>query len=125
MEEKQRHGCVTAWLIFIIVVNSMVALLYLLGGDLVVENFPNDVSTPMIALLGVMSIGNVVFSVMLLRWQKVGFWGFALTSIIALAINLHIGIGMGQSITGLIGLGLLYAVLQIRSGDKSAWESLE
>ncbi len=31
-ELKERHGCVTAWLILMIITNSLIALLYLFAG---------------------------------------------------------------------------------------------
>jgi hypothetical protein len=68
---------------------------------------------------------NVVFSVMLFLWKKWGFWGFIITSIGAFAINLSIGLGVGQSIAGLVGIAVLYGVLQIKKDNISAWANLE
>ena len=62
METKQRHGCVTAWLIFIIVVNSIVALMYIFARGFVLENFQGDLSPIMLILLAILGILNVVFA---------------------------------------------------------------
>ena len=64
--EKQRHGCVTAWLILMIIANSITGVIYLFASEMITENLPGDVSTPMIILLGIIGIANVVFSVLLL-----------------------------------------------------------
>lgn len=122
--EKQRHGCVTAWLVFIIVVNSLTALLYLFASDLITKNLPGDVSEAMIMLLGAIGIANVVFAFLLLRWKKIGFWGFILTSIAAFAINVSIGFGVGQSLLGLVGVAILYGILQIKQNNETTWENL-
>ena len=125
METKQRHGCVTAWLILMIIVNSLVAVLYLFFGGFVAQNFPGDVSMTILILLGILGIGNVVFSIMLFQWKKLGFWGFVATSLGALIINLSIGLGIGQSVSGLIGIAVLYGVLQITKDGVKAWDVLE
>ncbi len=122
---KQRHGCVTAWLIFMIVANSLSAGLYLFAKELITKSLPGEVSAPMIILLGILSIANIVFSVMLFQWKKLGFWGFAVTGVGALIVNLAIGLGVGQSLFGLAGIAILYGVLQIKQGNVTAWENLD
>ena len=61
METKQRHGCVTAWLILIIIFNSLSAILYFFAGEMVAENFPGGISDSMMILLAILGIGNVIF----------------------------------------------------------------
>ena len=123
--QKQRHGCVTAWLVLMIIANSLTAILYLFASDMITKNLPENVSTPMIILLGVIGISNVIFSILLFQWKKIGFWGFALTSVGALIINLSIGLGIGQSLFGLAGIAILYGVLQIKKKNVTTWENLE
>jgi len=122
---KQRHGCVTAWLIFMIVANSLSAGLYLFAKELITNSLPGVVSTPLIISLGILAIGNIVFSVMLFQWKKLGFWGFVLTTAGSLIINLTIGLSVGQSLFGLAGIAILYGVLQIKQGNVTAWENLD
>lgn len=122
---KQRHGCVTAWLILIIVANSLTAVLYLLAGDLITQNFPGEISGSMLIVLALLGLANVIFAILLFMWKKIGFWGFLATSIVALIINLNLGLGIGQSILGLIGIAILYGILQIKQDNVSAWDNLE
>ena len=122
---KQRHGCVTAWLIFMIIANSFTAFLYFFTGDTVSQNFPGGISNTMMILLGVMGTGNIIFSILLFNWKKIGFWGFLFTSIVALIINLNIGLGIGQSLLGLVGIVVLYGVLQIKKDTVTAWNNLD
>ena len=125
METKMRHGCVTAYLIFVIIANSILAIIYLFAGNLITENLPGDVSIEIIIILGLIGVFNVICAVMLFKWKKWGFWGFVGTSIISLMINLAIGLGVGTSLAGLIGIAILYAILQIKQDNISAWENLE
>lgn len=121
---KQRHGCVTAWLVLMIIVNSLLAIYYLFASDMVTNNLLGNVSTTMIILLGVIGIGNVISSVLLFQWKKIGFWGFTITSVCALIINLSIGLDIGQSLFGLVGIAILYGVLQIKKENVTTWENL-
>ena len=88
------------WLIFMIITNSLIAILYLFAGDMIAQNLSGEISNSMLFLLAALGIANIVFSVMLFNWKKHGFWGFVLTSIAALVINLSIGLGIGQSLLG-------------------------
>lgn len=125
MESKQRHGCVTAWLIFMIIANAFSAISYLFMGDTISEALPEPVPTPMLYALAIIGIANLVFAIMLLQWKKWAFWGFVVSGLITLGINLSIGIGIGQSLLGLLGVGILYAILQINKDGKTAWANLE
>lgn len=120
---KTRHGCLTAWLILMIVANAFTAITTpLLAASIgqSIPGFPAWVLWP-ISLLAVL---NLLFAVALFYWKKWGFIGFCVTSILALALNLYAGIGVGRSALGLVGIAILYAVLQI-GGDKRAWSQLE
>ena len=123
--QKQRHGCVTAWLILMIIANSLTAILYLFAGDMVAQNFPGGISNSMLILLALLGIGNVVFSILLFKWMKIGFWGFLVNSIGVLIVNLSIGLGIGQSLFGLVGIAILYGVLQIKKDNVPAWDNLD
>jgi hypothetical protein len=123
---KARHGCVTAWLIFMIVANSLVALMYFFNGSAISDALPGiTISPSIIMILGFVGILNVIFAIMLWQWKKLGFWGFIASSLISFGINMTIGLGIAQSLFGLIGVGILYAVLQIKQDDVSAWNHME
>ena len=121
---KQRHGCVTAWLVLLIIANSATAMIYFFASEMIIENLAN-VSLTITVLLGIFSIANVVFAIMLFQWKKLGFWGFLGTSIVALIINMSVGLGIGQSLIGLLGAVILYGILQIKNDGVKAWENLE
>ncbi|MFV0375839.1 MAG: hypothetical protein ACK5JD_00895 [Mangrovibacterium sp.] len=121
---KQRHGCVTAWLILMIIANSLTAILYLFFGNLLAQGLPETVSHSTLVILAILGLINVISSVLLLRWMKIGFWIFLFTSIAALVINLTMGLGVIQSFFGLVGIAILYGVLQIKENNVSAWTNL-
>src|SRR5208282_1220135 len=112
---KQRHECLTAWLILMIIANSLTALMYLIFSGKIKAHLAHAPvwTTPTLVAA---CIANVIFSVALFQWKKWGFFGFVGTTILALAINLRIGVSIGRILFGLIGIAVLYAVLRI--GDE-------
>lgn len=127
-ELKKRHGCVTAWLVMMIIANTLASIFYLfmnMIGSMVKQDPETKLTTPLILLLIIIGVANVIFSVLLLKWNKIGFYGFLISSIGALIVNIYVGLSIGQSSIGLIGFAVLYGILQIKRDDKSAWENLE
>lgn len=119
----QRHGCLLAWLILMIVTNAFAAVATPFSLMALRQNGGN-VGGLNIALVVVCCTANIIFAVALLRWRKWGFYGFFVTSILALANNLMIGLGIGVSLIGLLGIVVLYFVLQI-GGPQKAWPQLK
>jgi len=121
--QKQRHGCLTAWLVLVVAVNSLVALIYLFGSSAVASTLPAS-RTWLIPVLAVLSVANVVFAIALFMWKRWGFYGFVATSAVAFVINLVIGLNVLQALFGLVGVAILYGVLQIGHENKG-WPQLE
>jgi hypothetical protein len=113
-EQKQRHGCLTAYLIFAIIVNSAAALYYIFEGLAVFI---------IGAIFIIVVIFNIVCFIALFKWKKWGFWGFVVSAIVALCLNFYIGFGP-VSFFGLIGIAVLYGVLQIGKENKG-WPQLD
>lgn len=120
-----RHGCLTAWLVLMIVANSATTVLYFFTSIMVAENPLEAISSILLIALSILGILNVICSILLFQWKKIGFWGFVVTSIIALIINLSIDTSLTQSLLGFMGLVILYGLLQINKNGVSAWEGLE
>ena len=119
--ETGRHGCLTTYLVFVIIVNSAMALLYLFGSDWLRRNGANtpDWAFWALALAGVV---NVISAVALLKWKRWGFWLFVASAVAGLAVNLSIGITQG--IYGaVVGIAVLYGVLHIGK-ERKAWPRL-
>lgn len=122
--DPKMHGCVTAWLIMMIVVNSLVALIYLIGGDFI-DNALGGIEDNYLIVLGLVGLFNVVCAAYLLKWKKWGFYGFIGSSVVTIIVNLQIGLEPVQSISGLIGVAVLYAILQIKKDGITAWSQMK
>lgn len=117
---KQRHGCLTAWLVLMIVANAATALWYISGNVGRMLPSSSQWAIPVITVFGLL---NVVFAIALLKWMKWGFWGFCVSAVAIFIVNIMI-VGIALAIPGLAGVLILYAVLQI-GGENKGWSQLE
>ena len=115
---KQRGALITTWLTLIIVSNAFPVYIYLFFSPLITQAFPKAPEWISYIYAAISTI-NIVFIIFLLYWKKWAFYAFVATSIIALVINLFIGVGIVMSIVGLVGIGILYVIL------KTKWEFFE
>jgi hypothetical protein len=119
--EKQRHGCLTAWLLFAIAANTLIALYYvaaLLGAQL-------RVAVPLWALLLLTAVGamNIVCLVAIFRWKKWGFWGLLLIALGVFGLNLSLGLNPVTAVLGLAGPAVMFGALNI-GGSNKGWTQL-
>ncbi len=121
-QPKQRHGCLTTYIILMIVANSALALVYLLGGSTINPGIPPWA----FVILGVFSVFNLICAIALFKWKRWGFWGFIISSVVSLIVNSAIGImDIGQSIFGsVVSVALLYGILHIGKENKG-WPQLD
>lgn len=120
---KQRHGCLTAYLLFILVANVAAVLIYLFRPEDVRQNVPNmpDWAVPVLILV---SIVNLICAIALFRWKRWGFWGFLGSAVVVFFLNLAMGLGFGTALSGLLGIGILFGVLHIGK-ERKGWSQLE
>jgi hypothetical protein len=130
MTVRQRHGCLTAWLIFVIVASSISALANLYFGinpqllsNLSTQGISNASGATFI-VLAIISVLNVVCASALFKWKKWGFYGIFGISVVTFIINLSIGINIVSALMGFIGIAILYGVLNM-GGENNAWARLE
>ena len=120
---KQRHGCVTFWLWLVLLVNLGSVLMQ------VVNLFdPEETVYPVwtVVLLVLLASCNVVASLLLMRWRKLGFYLFVASALAELVVGLLLlDLHPVQSVTLLFNIAIWWAVLQIRSDGRSAWSQRE
>ncbi|GLV56559.1 hypothetical protein KDH_33990 [Dictyobacter sp. S3.2.2.5] len=120
VNQRQRGGCLTAWIIFnlvIAVIGLAVNLLATLG---TMVNNRVGISPLVFLVLSLLGIVAIVGFSLLLAWKKLGFYlvvGHVLAAILIILIIRNYDMRVFLS---LIGIGILYAWLQ-RSG---VWKQL-
>ncbi len=130
MTLRQRHGCLTAWLIFMIIVSSLGALGSLffainpnLYDPIAAQQSTSNLSSAFIVLT-LISIFDIICAIALFRWKKWGFYGILGVSVVSFIISLSIGLTIMTSLTEFIGIAILYGVLNMGRENK-AWGRLE
>ena len=117
---KSRHGCATAYLVFMIIANALASITDLLLG--VSQRLP-ALPGYRFFILALFRCLIVVFAVALLRWNRWGFYGFMASALLIAVINV-LSINLGGALFGLLGVAVLYGVLQI-GGERNTWSQLE
>src|SRR6266478_76589 len=123
LQEKERHGCLTAYLVLAIIANAATALLYLFGAEAIKRSTPNipDWAFPVLIVL---VLFNLACAIALLRWKRWGFWGLVASAAVTLGVNPTIGLGLSSAIVGFLGVIVLYGVLHIGK-DNKGWLQLD
>lgn len=112
MASRERGGCLTAWLILVLIANALIAFYYLTSTSALQQVYP--VSSVIFLLLAAIGAVNVVSAIGLWTWHKWGFYLFAITSVITLVINISIELPILSSLSGLIGVAILWFLLRSR-----------
>ncbi|MHB8089496.1 MAG: hypothetical protein ACYDH2_14745 [Anaerolineaceae bacterium] len=113
---KNRHGCLTAYLIFMMLANTGALIMYLVQE----YNFAPWVIPTLIVLL----LSNITVTIALFMWKRWGFWLVCFNATASFVINLIIGVSILQALMGFVGIGVLYGVLQIGKNNKG-WPQLD
>jgi hypothetical protein len=125
MHNKQRHGCLTAWLIYLIIAYSFGTIFYFFKTDEISKVLEYKISENMILIRGSLGIFGIIFTIMLLKWVKLGFWGILIISILLFAIQLINEDNIMSPFFILLCLIILYALLQLKKANVTGWNNLE
>ena len=117
-QQKVRHGCLTAYLILMIW--GGLATLYTSYGLIQSQTMP--LWQKLFAVSA--TISSIIWIIALFKWKKWGFWGWCLTVVALIIYNLMVGDSIVAAFYPLVGLGILYGVLQI-GGENKGWNQLE
>ena len=129
-ETRERHGFVTFWLWMGIIGGVITAIYYFLQANAIAEQLYQMTGTyvnpSIMYLLGGISLINIIFPIALLQWKKWGFWALCVSATMGLIINLSMGMGIIISVVGaLLGIIILWAILQIKRNGVSCWKNLD
>jgi hypothetical protein len=121
VKEKSRHGCLTTYLVLLIIGN-LVTLVFRLLSSLAPDN-----KMPVLAIIAysLLALFIIVCAVAIYNWKKWGVWGLCAVAVINFVIGVISGELLIISIFQLVAiLGILFWVLHI-GGDNKGWPQLE
>lgn len=121
-EGKERHGCVNAWLWIVILLNLGLGIYY---ATMMFSAYTNNMSLGF-GLLSILATLNVLGAILLMRWNKCGFYLFVVSSVLAALVNLGVlNLEPVVLISGLLAILIWWGILQIKKDGISAWSLLE
>lgn len=121
-ESKKRNGCITVWLWVAVLMNAAFAVFY------VTKMFETSISANALGFgfMSVFGIANILGAVLLMRWNKIGFYIFLISNIVAVLISVAVlNLSAVDSISLLFAIIIWFAILQIRRDGQSAWSLMD
>jgi hypothetical protein len=68
---------------------------------------------------------NIAFGISICKGFKVGFWGYACTTVASFGLNWYMNLSFFLALLGGISLALLKVVRQIKQQNVSGWDTLK
>jgi hypothetical protein len=114
--ERPRSGCLTVYLVLVIVFSLLSAVQYLAMGAVVragLEQMGMSVPGWYLPLMGVLSLAQIAFAIGIWQWKRWGVYGFVGLSLLSIVFNMVAGISpVFTIIASAIGLGILFFVVR-------------
>lgn len=119
---KQRNGCITAWLWVVILANMAMAIFYAVS---MFEVYSTEMALGF-GICSIFGIVNILGAILLMRWNKMGFYLFLFSSLIATVVNVCVlKMSPVTAVSSLFAIIIWWAVLQAKKDGKSAWSQLQ
>jgi bacteriorhodopsin len=117
--KKSRHGCLTAWLILIIIINVALTVITIVQ----VTSNPGKYYAWVMPAQIIFCVWSLVCVTALFMWKKWGFYGFFAGAFAVMILYLVTG-NYVYVLTPFVSVLCLFGVLNI-GGDKRGWPQME
>jgi hypothetical protein len=117
-----RPVLVTIWLLLVLTVNAVMTVVYV-GASIRAGGNPLPVPPWFCMCMALSSSANVVSAMVLLKGRRWGFYLICANAGAGLILNLTAGVPLLNCPAGLLGIGILYGVLQLGK-PRSVWSQL-
>lgn len=121
-ELKQRNGCISFWLWIAIIVNMAMVIYYAVT---MFSAYSSEAALGF-GLCSIFGAVNVLSAILLLRWNKIGFYMMVVSSIMAIVVNICVlKMEPVAMIGSLFAIVIWWAILQMKKNGVSAWSQLQ
>ncbi len=119
---KERNGCVSFWLWAVLIANVVLTIYY----AVIMFDSQSREAALGIGLCSILGLLTVLGAILLMRWNKNGFYMMAFSSIMAIIVNIFIlKMEPGTTMGSLVSIFIWWAILQIKEDGVSAWSQLQ
>lgn len=119
---RERNGCISFWLWIAIIANIALSIFYAVS----MFNVGTGEMALGFGLCSIFGVVNVLSTILLLRWNKVGFYMMVVSSIMAIIINIFVlKMEPVTMVSSLFAIVIWWAILQIKKDGVSAWSQLQ
>jgi len=112
----RRSGCLSAFLIAMFIINPLAGLYYIINMQQIASLHPGAPLILFIVLAG-FSFVNLGLAIATWKWLKIGVYGFWMSALIILVINLYIGVPYWTALLGMTGPLLITLLVRSRWAD--------
>lgn len=121
-ELKQRNGCISFWLWVTIIVNIAMIIYYAVT---MFSAYSSEAALGL-GLCSIFGAVNVLSAILLLRWNKIGFYMMVVSTILAIVVNICVlKMEPVAMIGSLFAIVIWWAILQMKNDGVSAWSQLQ
>lgn len=121
-EIRERNGCISFWLWIAIIANIALSIFYAVS----MFNVGTGEMALGFGLCSILGVVNILSAILLLRWNKVGFYMMVVSSIMAIIINIFVLKMEPVTMVGsLFAIIIWWAILQMKKNGVSAWSQLQ
>lgn len=121
-EIKERNGCISFWLWLAIIANIAMTLFYAVS----MFNINSGEMALGFGLCSIFGVVNVLSAILLLRWNKIGFYMIVVSSILAIVVNICVlKMDPVAMVGSLFAIVIWWAILQMKKDGVSAWSQLQ
>ena len=110
-KEKKRNTLLNVWLIIMLIANVFSAISYLFFNSLLSSAYPYAPSW-IFHIYGLLSLINIILVSFLFKWKRWAFYVFCIVTLLALIMNIYIGIEIIASMLGIVGPIILYLIMK-------------
>lgn len=119
---KERNGCITAWLWLAIITNLVLAVYCAIS---MFSAYTGRLAWAL-GIGSVLSVVNILGAVMLMRWNKIGFYILTVSAVLSIGVNMMmLGSNPVELVGSVVAILIWWAILQVKKNGESAWSQME
>ena len=116
-DPRQRGGCLTAWLVLMILAGAFASTMHFFITDIGTEFSSGSDEIWVFAVWGVVGLAQLVGAIVLMLWKRWGFWMICVAALVNLGLQIYQGFPIYMLIWVFISPLILFLLLRQQWDD--------